>query len=161
MIFVVLGTHELPFTRLLEEVERLQQSGVITEKIVVQLGHTPYESQSMKLIPFMSYDEMDQNFEEASLIITHAGTGSIITGVKKGKKVIALARRAEFNEHNDDHQVEIVEQFTHAGHILGSDNVGDLENLITREVEGFTPKPYKSGRDHIVKLISEFIETKA
>ncbi|MDV2886317.1 PssE/Cps14G family polysaccharide biosynthesis glycosyltransferase [Alkalihalophilus pseudofirmus] len=160
MIFVVLGTHELPFTRLLKEVERLQEEGVIKEEVVVQVGHTPYESDKMKLVPFMSYDEMEGYFEKASLVITHAGTGSIITGVKKGKPVIAIARREEFKEHNDDHQTEIVEQFTQAGHILGANNVDELSSLLS-QVDSFNPKPYVSGRDHIVGLITDFIETKA
>ncbi|GAE27467.1 hypothetical protein JCM9140_3615 [Halalkalibacter wakoensis JCM 9140] len=157
MIFVVLGTHELSFQRLLLAVERLQKEGIITEEIVVQLGHTSFESEKMKLIPFMSYSEMERYFEEASLVITHAGTGSIITGVKKGKKVIAVARRQAHQEHNDDHQVEIVDQFTETGYIIGIKEVEQLEEALEK-VKDFEPAEYQSGRDHIVGLIRSFIE---
>ncbi len=157
LIFVVLGTHELPFNRLLEEVERLQEGGLINGEIVVQVGHTPFTSEKMKLIPFMSYTDMERYFDEADLIITHAGTGSIITGVKKGKKVIAVARRAAHHEHNDDHQVEIVDQFTSTGYIIGVKEINALEEAL-QQVENFQPAPFKSGRDNIVHLIRDFIE---
>ncbi len=158
LIFVVLGTHELPFTRLLKEVERLQQTGVITEEVVVQVGHTPYKSDTMKLIPFMSYSEMENYFDEARLIITHAGTGSIITGVKKGKTVIAAARLSKYAEHNDDHQIEISETFSQAGHILSVVDLNDLEKKL-EQAKDFEPVPFKSGRDQMIKLIDEFIQT--
>ncbi|WP_100405476.1 PssE/Cps14G family polysaccharide biosynthesis glycosyltransferase [Bacillus solitudinis] len=160
MIFVVLGTHELSFHRLLQEVERLQEQGTIQDEIVVQLGHTIYQSDKMKLIPFMNYSEMERYFEEADLVITHAGTGSIITGVKKGKKVIAVARRAAHQEHNDDHQVEIVEQFTNTGYILGMTEVDELESKLA-EVESFQPAPFQSGREQMLKLIENFIDGKS
>ena len=32
MIFVTVGTHEQPFNRLIEEIDRLKQEGVITEE---------------------------------------------------------------------------------------------------------------------------------
>ncbi|MDT8858813.1 exopolysaccharide biosynthesis protein [Alkalihalobacillus sp. MEB130] len=157
MIFVVLGTHELPFTRLLQEVERLQNEGVITEEVVVQVGHTPYESNSMKLIPFMSYAEMESYFDEARLVLTHAGTGSIITGVKKGKTVIAASRLEKYGEHNDDHQIEISETFSKKGHILSVVEMKDLEAKL-EEAKDFTPVPFESGRDQMIKLIEDFIQ---
>ena len=46
----------------------------------------------LNLKPFVSYDEMDKLLDQAKYIITHAGTGSILSGLKKGKKVIAAPR---------------------------------------------------------------------
>jgi UDP-N-acetylglucosamine transferase subunit ALG13 len=158
LIFVVLGTHELPFTRLLEEVERLQKEEVISEEVVVQVGHTPYKSETMKLIPFMSYADMEAYFDQARLIITHAGTGSIITGVKKGKTVIAAARLEKYGEHNDDHQIEISETFSKKGHIL---SVVEMEDLVSKleEAKSFEPVPFESGRDRMIGLIDDFIKS--
>lgn len=157
LIFVVLGTHELPFTRLLEEVERLAIEGVINERIVVQSGHTKYESTKMELIPFMSFEEMDRLYDEARLIIAHAGTGSIIQGVKKGKRVIAVPRLAKYGEHNDDHQLEIVAQFGQAGHIIGTDGPSQLEEALLK-AENFEPVPFVSGKENILKLLEDFID---
>lgn len=156
MILVVLGTFELPFTRMLEEVERLKKQGEITDEIVVQVGHTPFKSDVMELRPFMSYEDMEKLYDQADLVITHGGTGSIITGVKKSKKVIAIARLQKYGEHNDDHQIEIVEQFTNTGHILNWKEGQPLLDVLN-EVEAFEPTPFQSGRERILNILEDFI----
>ena len=42
MIFVTVGTHEQPFNRLLEYVDKLKEQKVITEEVIMQtdLAHT-------------------------------------------------------------------------------------------------------------------------
>ncbi|SFE10954.1 UDP-N-acetylglucosamine transferase subunit ALG13 [Lentibacillus persicus] len=157
MILVVLGTHELPFTRLLNEVERLKQSNIITDDVVVQHGHTPYESQHLILKQFVSFDEMELLYEQARLIITHAGTGSIIKGLKKEKCVIACPRRAEYGEHNDDHQLQIASALNRQGHLLSLDETTSLETLL-RQADAFQPSPFQSGQGQIHQLIENFID---
>ena len=72
----------------------------------------------MKLFTFISYQEMDQLIDKADLIITHGGTGSIITPLKKGKKVIACSRLSRYKEHVDSHQEQLVKTFAQEGYIL-------------------------------------------
>ncbi|WP_158736855.1 PssE/Cps14G family polysaccharide biosynthesis glycosyltransferase [Alteribacillus sp. YIM 98480] len=157
MIFVVLGTHELPFTRLLDEIEHLVKDGTITEDVLVQNGHTKYESETLNLVPFMSFEEMDQTFDKARVIISHGGTGSIITGVKKGKPVIAVPRLAEHGEHNDDHQLEIVEQFDSAGHIIGTESPAEVKQAL-KQAETFEPIPFQSRKEKILHMLEDFID---
>lgn len=156
MIFVVLGTHELPFTRLLREVEKQILAGNIVDEVIVQQGHTAYESAHMKMITFTSYEEMDKLYREADLIITHGGTGSITTGVKMGKKMIAAPRLVKYGEHNDDHQLEIVQQFEKTGHILAWYDGESFSNVL-QKVEKFTPVPFVSGKNEIISIIRAFI----
>jgi UDP-N-acetylglucosamine transferase subunit ALG13 len=157
LIFVVLGTHELPFTRLLKEVEELKKSGNITEEIIVQSGHTKYESDVMTLKPFVSYEEMEDLFEKARLVITHAGTGSVVTGLKKGKKVIAVARLQKYGEHNDDHQLELVDVFLEKGYILTWMENESLAEVL-KQVDTFEPAPFKSGKKQMLSILEDFIE---
>ncbi|RAK19906.1 UDP-N-acetylglucosamine transferase subunit ALG13 [Anoxybacillus vitaminiphilus] len=156
MIFVVLGTHELPFTRLLREVEKQILNGNIQDEVIVQLGHTPYKSPYMKTIKFTSYENMERLYRDADLIITHGGTGSITTGVKMGKKMIAAPRLIKYGEHNDDHQLEIVHQFEKTGHILAwydGDDLGEILKL----AKDFKPVPFVSGKQEIISIIRNFI----
>ncbi|SEO24317.1 UDP-N-acetylglucosamine transferase subunit ALG13 [Amphibacillus marinus] len=157
MIFVVLGTHELPFNRLLIEVEKLIANGLIKEQVIVQTGHTKYASPLMDIYNFVSYDQMDKWFEQASYIISHAGTGSVLTGLKKGKTVIAVPRLSKFKEHNDDHQLQIVDALSNQGHILPCHDLHDLP-LAVKMVQSFQPKPFESGRDKLCALLQKFIE---
>lgn len=157
MIFVVLGTHELPFVRLLKEVERCKKNGIIAEPLIVQSGHTPYMSDVMEIQKFFSYEQMQEYYERASLIITHGGTGSIVTGLKKGKKIIACARLKKYGEHNDDHQLEIIEQFVEKGYILQLEEGRHLEDVLQR-ARTFEPAPFVSGRQRMIALLRDFIE---
>lgn len=157
MILIVLGTHELPFTRLLEAVDDLVENGELDEKIVVQCGHTKYQTDNMIMKKFVSYEEMGRLYDQARLILTHGGTGSIITGLKKGKKVIAAARLKRYGEHNDDHQIELVKEFVKTGYILEWEDGQPLKEVL-QKVDTFNPKPFVSSKDKILKLISNFID---
>ncbi|WP_404404966.1 PssE/Cps14G family polysaccharide biosynthesis glycosyltransferase [Jeotgalibacillus malaysiensis] len=157
MIFVVLGTHELPFKRLLEQIEQQIKGGHIDEEVIVQSGHTSFKTKNMKLVPFMSYKEMEEMYDQASLIITHGGTGSITTGIKVGKKMIAVPRLKKYGEHNDDHQLEIVEQFFNSGHILQWNESQEFAEVLTA-AKTFTPEPFQSGRVKILSILEDFID---
>ena len=74
LILVTLGTQAEPFTRLLDAIEKSN----IKDEIIVQAGNTPYTSSKMKIMKFMSYQEMEDLVNKADLIITHGGTGSIV-----------------------------------------------------------------------------------
>ena len=158
MILVLLGTHELPFTRLLKEVEKLKLYGVTEDEIIVQNGNTLFESNFMTLMPFVSYDEMEELVDKARLIITHAGTGSILSGLKKGKKIIAAPRLAKYGEHNDDHQLEIAQVFEEQGHILVWRDGDKLEDLV-KKAENFLPTPFLSKKEKMIEILKNFIDS--
>lgn len=156
MILVVLGTFELPFDRLLKEIDKQIIMGNINEEVLVQVGHTKYQSDNMKFFDFTTYEHMSTLYKSASYIITHGGTGSITSGLKMGKKIIAVPRLVKYKEHNDDHQLEIVKQFYQSGHILYWNEPMDLGNVI-RQVEDFQPNKFISGNENILSVIRNFI----
>ncbi|GGH76496.1 UDP-N-acetylglucosamine transferase subunit ALG13 [Pullulanibacillus pueri] len=156
MILVVLGTHELPFTRLLEAVETSLRKGDIKDEVIVQCGHTSFQSDYMTQYDFLSYDKMDEFYDQADIIITHGGTGSIVSGLKKGKKMIAAARLKKYGEHNDDHQKEIISEFVKANYLLEWREEAPLASVI-EEAYRFTPEPFVAGRDKILEIIRRFI----
>jgi UDP-N-acetylglucosamine transferase subunit ALG13 len=157
LILVVLGTHELPFIRLLKEIDDQILAGNIKEEVLVQAGHTRYKSDNMNIFDFTTYEHMGELYRKASYIITHGGTGSITMGMKMGKKVISVPRLIKYGEHNDDHQLEIVKQFYETGHILSWNTHLDLGDVI-RQVESFKPVQFESGNRKILTLIKDFID---
>ncbi|MBM7543073.1 PssE/Cps14G family polysaccharide biosynthesis glycosyltransferase [Amphibacillus cookii] len=157
MIFVVLGTHELAFTRLLIEVEALIEENIIKDKVIVQAGHTKFRSDFMDIIPFVSYKQMDEWFNDAHYIISHAGTGSVLTALKKGKTVIAVPRLKKFKEHNDDHQLQLINVLGNEGHIIPCQDINDLKRAV-QMAQSFQPKPFKSGKEKLCMILQNFIE---
>ena len=56
---------------------------------------------------------------DCNILITHGGVGSIISGLKKDKKVIAVPRLEKYKEHVNDHQLQIIENFNNKKYIIG------------------------------------------
>ena len=157
MIFVTLGTQDKSFVRLLEAIDKEIIKGNIKEKVIVQAGYTKYNSKNMCVFDLLDKDDFDKYIKECNLLITHGGVGSILTGLKNDKKVIAAPRLAKYNEHMNDHQKQIIERFTDAGYILAY-NEGDDLGIILKNVKQFKPNKYKSNTDNMIKLITNFID---
>ena len=122
MILVTLGTQDKSFERLLKAVQKAIDEGYIKEKVVVQAGYTEFTSKDMEIFDFIPRDRFDELIEKCDILITHAGVGSILTGLNNGKKVIAAARLSEYKEHINDHQIQIVEKFDRLGYNLEINN---------------------------------------
>ncbi len=154
MILVTLGTQKQSFTRLLNLIEKAN----IKDEIIVQAGHTKYESKKMKILDFIDYQEMEKLIEKADLIITHGGTGSIVTPLKKGKKVIACPRLKKYREHVDDHQQQIVDIFSEVGYILKVDENSNLDDLI-KEIKNKKMTKFISNTNNFLKQIQKEIDS--
>ena len=157
MIFVTLGTQDKSFKRLLEAVDREIKNGTIKDKVIVQAGYTDYKSDNMKIYDLLAMDEFDKYIKECDLLITHAGVGSIMTGLSNHKKVIAAARLSEYGEHNNDHQKEIASAFSSLGYILYLEDFDKLGELIKKS-NSFKPKEYKENNSNFVKIVEDFID---
>lgn len=154
MILVTLGTQDQKFYRLLDYIE----ASHINDKIVVQAGgSSDYESKKMDIFKFIDYDEMNKLIDEADVIITHGGTGSILTPLKKGKKVIACARLEKYQEHINDHQKEIVTLFKNEGYILELNEENNLDDLM-KEMKKFKVKKYVSNTDNFIAGLKKLID---
>lgn len=157
MILVLLGTQDKQFARLLQQIDTLKIEGKINEDIVAQVGHTKYVSSNMEIIDFLPYTDLNKMIDKANLIITHGGVGSIMDGIKKNKKVIAVPRLKKYGEHVNDHQLQIINSFRKLGYILGVESVEKLNDILLT-VEKFEPKQFISNNRKIIKIIEDFIE---
>lgn len=157
MILVMLGTQNNSFYRLLEEIEKNINDGIINEEVVVQAGYTKFKSDKMRIFDFISQDELDKLQDKADLIITHGGVGSIISSIEKEKKIIAVARLNKYLEHVNDHQKDIVKKFDDDGFIIGIDDVKKLQSAIIKSKE-FKPKKYMPNNQKLLTMVDEFVE---
>ena len=159
MILVTLGTQDKKFYRILRELDRLIEAGKIKDKVVVQAGDSAdYESKNMEIFDLIPMDDFNKLMSKCDLLITHGGVGSIIDGLKRNKKIIAIARLSKYNEHHNDHQLQIVENFSNAGYILNLRDISHLEKMIEK-AKTFKPKKYVSNTDNMVKLVDDLIKS--
>jgi UDP-N-acetylglucosamine transferase subunit ALG13 len=157
VIFVVLGTWEMPFVRPLAEIEAAVERGLIKEPVVVQSGKTSYPSSHMTLVPFFGKDELEQMYERATLVVCQAGVGSIMLGLRKLKKVVGIARLAKFDEHIDDHQLEILDVFAKSGAVLPWKGEGDFPDVLRRATD-FVSAGYPFGEERISGAILDYLQ---
>ena len=157
MVLVLLGTQNNSFHRLLDEIQKNIDNGNISEEVIVQKGYTKFESKDMILYNQLPIDELNELIGKADLVITHGGVGSIITSISMNKKVIAVPRLSQYNEHVNDHQLDIINSFDEMGYIIGLHGVDELENAL-KKVGDFIPNKYVKNTGNKVKIVGDFID---
>ena len=115
-VLVSLGTQKQQFTRILRLIENSDE--LKCAEILVQAGHTKYKSDRMNIIEFMNQEGFNIALNDADIVICHGGVGTIFSALKSGKKVLAVPRLAKYDEHVDDHQLEICRELQKEGYIL-------------------------------------------
>lgn len=157
MILVTLGTQDKKFYRLLDAVQKQIDNNIIKDKVIVQAGiSADYKSDDMEIFDLIPINEFDKLISECDLLITHGGVGSIIAGLKHNKKVIAAARLKEYGEHTNNHQCQIIENFSKEKYILALTDFDNL-NEVLEESKIFVPKKYKSNTKNFIELIKKEI----
>lgn len=158
-IFITLGSQKFQFNRLLIAVDKLCEKKVISgEDVFAQTGYSDYVPRNYSYNNFLDRDEFSVEMGKADIVITHGGTGAIIGAVKKGKKVIAVPRRAKYGEHVDDHQLQLIKQFDDLNLICPCGDTNELAEAI-ETVKHTEYSEYESNTNTIVKSIENYIET--
>ena len=131
MIFVTVGTHEQGFDRLIKEIDRLKEIGVIKDNVIIQKGYTKYEPQYCETYDLIDYEKMQQYLNEARIVITHGGPASFVAPLAIGKTPIVVPRQKAFDEHVNDHQVDFVKQVVARNNsLIPVYDIKDLEDKI-------------------------------
>jgi len=158
MIFVTVGSQKFPFDRLLKKVDQLAADGIISEEVFAQTGVSGYHPQHCRWQPF--YDRVDfaKLVEGCDIMITHGGTGAIISAVKRGKKVIAVPRLARYGEHVDDHQLQLLQQFDELNLICVCPDENRLPEAL-QTVRTHRYDSYRSNTEAYITSLDELIRT--
>lgn len=103
MIFVTVGT-QLAFDRMVNTVDAWASAHPDVE-VYGQIGPSALTPQHMGSSSFLSPTEVDAYFKRATLIVAHAGMGSILTALRYRKPILIMPRQAALGEHRNDHQL--------------------------------------------------------
>ena len=156
MIFITLGSQKFQFNRVLIEVDRLIQDGIIKDTVFAQIGNSDYEPKYYTFKRFLSRDEFAEKQAECDIVITHGGTGAIIGALRKGKKVIAIPRLAKYGEHVDDHQLQLLHQFDEMNLIEPCYEIDRLEEALNK-ISVTEYNQYVSNTNVVIGTIDKFI----
>lgn len=128
LLFATVGA-TLAFPRLVETVLAAKASGSLPERVILQVGEggvPPTLPPGVEVHESLPFDEIQRILSTARFVVTHGGTGSLITALRAGCRVIAMPRRFSLGEHYDDHQEEITQAFYARGLIELADAPGEL-----------------------------------
>lgn len=158
MIFISLGSREYQFNRLLIEIDKLIQNGVLDEEIFAQIGQSDYTPKYYKYDRFLSQSDFTYYQNKADIIISHGGTGSLVGALKKGKKVIAVPRLAKYGEHIDDHQLQVSSILDTEKYLIMVTDMTDLGNAISNLRNNSNQVKKYDKPSHVVEIIDSYLK---
>jgi UDP-N-acetylglucosamine transferase subunit ALG13 len=115
---VTLGTTEsYGFRRLVEALVPLL-SGV---DVLWQTGATDVSGLGVTGHETVPHGEMIDAVGASDLVIAHSGTGAAITALEQGRCPLLVPRMRRFDEHVDDHQIQIASELARRGLAVAAD----------------------------------------
>lgn len=157
MILVLLGTQDKPFNRLLDAISKAKKDKIIKDKVIAQIGCTTFHDKNINTFDFKSKEEIEKLIEDARIVITHAGVGTITECLQKDKKVIVVPRLKKYGEHTNDHQMQITKEFAMKNYVLPLYDTKNLSKTLDK-IKTFKPVKYESNTENFKKQIKKYIE---
>ena len=125
------------------------------------IGTSKYLPKNFEYIDFIDREEFINKIKQSSFVISHGGSGSIMTALREGKKVIAVTRLEKYGEHINDHQIQNNEAFASNKYVLMADleldDLGECFKKIKSKNNGLVKWENKDPMA-IVNMIDKFIQ---
>lgn len=103
-LFVTTGTERFPFSRIVTWIDEWLRPGPRAVRCLIQHGTAP-PSALADSEAYLPFDRFVRTLETADVVVSHAGTGSIMLCRRYGRIPIVVPRLRSLGEHVDDHQV--------------------------------------------------------
>ena len=158
LLFATVGA-TLPFDRLVRAVAAAKAGGAIPETVIIQTGvggHRPGAIETHETLPF---ETMLAHLRDADIVVCHGGTGSLITALRQGCRVVAMPRAFAAGEHYDDHQAEITRAFAARGLIEIAQSSEDFTAALQR-VRARPPVTATSDPAELVRYLREVLSAR-
>jgi len=154
MIYVTVGTMFLDFPRLVTAMDAIAQN--TGERLVVQIGLGKTLPQHGEHFAFKPRQEVLALQREARVIVCHAGIGSVLDALHVRRPFIVVPRRKRFNEHMNDHQMDLAQAVQQRGWGLAVYNIEELPTACA--TPKLFPARYQPGKEPLVAALRGFLE---
>jgi UDP-N-acetylglucosamine transferase subunit ALG13 len=114
--FISVGNATQPFHRLLDAVSSIASR--LPQPVLVQHGNTPFTDSTCRSVRFLGMEAFAECMKKATVVILHAGAGSLIHAITMGKIPVVMPRASRWGEIVDDHQIEFARSLAHEGKII-------------------------------------------
>ncbi|WP_379923405.1 glycosyltransferase [Erythrobacter sp. R86502] len=140
MIVVTVGM-QLGFDRLIAAMDDLAPR--LGMPVIAQTGKGDYRPRNMEARVKIAPAEFETLVEQARLIVSHAGIGTVLTAARCAKPIVLFPRRADLGEHRNDHQLATVRKLAGRPGILVAQDEAALADRIS---EGLALKDHAAAQ---------------
>ena len=124
MIFATCGTSPMPFDRMMSALAALPPAELIVQ-------HGPSQAPRCAAAhPYLPFGEILDLMEQADVVVSHAGVGSIMCALQTGRVPIVFPRLKRYSETVDDHQAELGTALAERGTVLVASNAEELARAV-------------------------------
>ena len=128
--FVSVGNSTQAFRRLLDAVQQIASR--LPQPVFVQYGASDgFDCRTCDSAPYISMIEFERRVNDASLLIMHAGAGSVLHAVRSGKVPVVMPRSSALGEIVDEHQQEFAEALGLMGKLVVCNDPAQLLSAVT------------------------------
>jgi len=152
-VFVSVGTHKKPFNRLIKAVDELKTENFV---FFAQTGFSDFKPKNIQFKAFLSEKEFKEKINEADIVLSHAGAGIIITALALNKKLVLMPRQKKFNEHSNDHQLELALKLSLQGKAIMVLDEKDLSEALIKALE--LKAQLNSNKANLIEVIKNYIK---
>lgn len=121
----------MPFDRLIRAVDCWAAARGRLD-VFAQIGTTEFRPSHIEFAPMLQPDEFRAKVRDSSVLVAHAGMGSILTALEAGKPILVMPRRGDLMETRNDHQVATATQFRSLGHVAVAMDENELPAHLDR-----------------------------
>ncbi len=115
----------MPFDRLIEVVDRWAGERGRSD-VFAQIGPTDHRPAHIECSDFLEPDAFRARLEACSVVVAHAGMGTILSALQYGKPVLVMPRLARLRETRNDHQTATARRFAESGRVTAVYDVDAL-----------------------------------
>jgi len=156
MIFVTVGM-QMPFPRLVTAIDQWAARNHRVE-LFAQIGNDRYPPAHLKGVAFLSPTAFRKTVQSAQLVVSHGGTGTILTAMEFGIPLLVMPRKKDLRETRCDHQFSTCSYFARTGAVeLAHDEDELLKKLDLRDRIKPPRKIGPFASDLLLQSLSEFI----
>jgi UDP-N-acetylglucosamine transferase subunit ALG13 len=115
VILVTVGA-QMSFDRMVRAVDSWAAAAERND-VFAQIGPTSWRPRHIRWADFLSPADFRAKVEAATLLVAHAGMGSILTALERGRPILVMPRRGDLMETRNDHQVATARRFAAQGRV--------------------------------------------
>jgi UDP-N-acetylglucosamine transferase subunit ALG13 len=138
MIFVTVGS-QLPFDRLVKGIDQLTSD--LSVEVFAQIGEGSYEPSNFPWERLLTPTHFNELVKKSTLIVSHAGIGSVLSAQRWGKPILIFPRLASHGEHRNDHQLATLRALKDRDGIYTAETISEIGEILRRPLLA-PPRPH-------------------